>query len=177
MEPPARRLCPSFTLKIVTTCFMGNNSHYKLLLPPVQNEMKEQIQQYLDTMHLMVRDLEQVLLPDSKKGLLFPKEAKKGLVRELENRTRNICGAVTHKLQHRGKRNWEIKNILVLKIKDCTLMASYKQLKSTARLNLLARVWPREIMVFGKIKIYWKLFPFFAKGRRAGKVIICPRFS
>lgn len=42
--------------------------------------MKEQIQPYLDTMHLMVRDLEQVLLPDSKKGLLFPKEAKKGLV-------------------------------------------------------------------------------------------------
>lgn len=46
--------------------------------------MKEQIRQYLDTMHLMVRDLEQVLLPDSKKGLFFPKEAKKGLVRELE---------------------------------------------------------------------------------------------
>lgn len=49
--------------------------------------MKEWFQQYLDTMHLMVRDLEQVLLPDSKKGLFFPKEAKKGLVREFESRT------------------------------------------------------------------------------------------
>lgn len=65
--------------------------------------MKEQIQQYLDTMHLMVRDLEQALLPDSKRGLLFPKEATKGLVRELENRTQNTCGAVTHELQHRGR--------------------------------------------------------------------------
>lgn len=65
-----------------------------------------------------------------------------------------MFGAVTHKLQHRGKRNWEIRSILVIKIKDSTFMASYKQLKSTARLNLLAKVWPREITVFGKIKIY-----------------------
>lgn len=63
--------------------------------------MKEQIQQYLDTVHLMGRDLEQVLLPDSKSGLLFPKEAKKGPVRELEIRTQKMCGAVTHKLQHK----------------------------------------------------------------------------
>lgn len=48
----------------------------------------------------------------------------------------------------------EIRSILIIKIKDSTLVGSYKQLKSTARLDLLATVWPREIMVFGKIKIY-----------------------
>lgn len=56
-------------------------------------------------MHLMVRDLEQILFPDSKRGLLFPKEALKGLVKELENRPQYVCGTVIHEVQQKEKRN------------------------------------------------------------------------
>lgn len=46
-----------------------------------------------------------MLLPDSESGLLFPKAALKGLVRELEIRPQYMCGTVIPEMPQREKRN------------------------------------------------------------------------
>lgn len=59
-------------------------------------------------MHSMVNGSEQVLFPDSKRDLLFPKEALEGLVKEFENRPQYTRETVTYQGMVRGARKLEI---------------------------------------------------------------------
>jgi len=56
-------------------------------------------------MHLMVRDLEQVLFPRFRKASFIAQEALKGLVGELENRPQYMRGTAIPEMWQREKRN------------------------------------------------------------------------